>query len=209
MPSPNRCGFCHQIIPTINGMKRHCARKVACRKLFLEQNAKSAFTVWDEETQGNVQPPFPSAQDGPPDLPTDDETFEIGAQEAGDQFFPSLARSPSPEEASEHQSKRPRVTIEEIEDEDAPHIQRYTYEYPREVATALRSGQTRFECMREQQEAEGLDDFAPFASEDEWGMAEWLMKNVGQNKTEEFLKLPMVSTVYCSTKGPITYRILR
>lgn len=175
-------------------MKKHCARKAACRKLFLEQDAKSAFTVWDEDIEENAQPPFPSPQDNAPDLPSDDEPFEIGAQEAGDQFVPPRARSPSPEESSERQSKRPRVTIEEIEDEDAPHIKRYTYEYPREVATALRTGQTKFERMREQQQAEGLDDFAPFASEDEWGMAEWLMKNVGQNKTEEFLKLPMVST---------------
>lgn len=78
-------------------MKRHCTCKVACCKLFLEQNAKSAFRVWNEENQSNAQPSFSSAQDGPTDLPSDDETFAIGAQEAGDQFVSSLARSPSPE----------------------------------------------------------------------------------------------------------------
>lgn len=62
--------------------------------------------------------------------------------------------------------------------------------------------------MQEQQEVEGLDEFVPFASEDEWGMAGWLMKNVGQNKTEEFLKLPMVSTVHWSTTGSVTYCIM-
>ena len=62
--------------------------------------------------------------------------------------------------------------------------------------------------MQEQQEVEGLDEFVPFSSEDEWGMAEWLMKNVGQNKTEEFLKLPMVSTVHWSTMGSVTYCIV-
>ena len=32
-----------------------------------------------------------------------------------------------------------------------------------------------------------------FASEQEWALAMWLRKNVGQKSTDEFLKLPIVS----------------
>ena len=40
---------------------------------------------------------------------------------------------------------------------------------------------------------EGLDPWAPFSNEEEWQLARWLMKNVGQSKTDEFLRLPIVS----------------
>ncbi|KAJ7882418.1 hypothetical protein B0H14DRAFT_3082501 [Mycena olivaceomarginata] len=33
----------------------------------------------------------------------------------------------------------------------------------------------------------------PFADEEEWELAKWLIKNVGHNKTESFLKLPIIT----------------
>ncbi|KIK10845.1 hypothetical protein PISMIDRAFT_44635, partial [Pisolithus microcarpus 441] len=48
------------------------------------------------------------------------------------------------------------------------------------------------------EEAEALDDdsmWAPFRDEEEWELARFLMKNIGQNKTDEFLKLGMVKTL--------------
>jgi hypothetical protein len=43
-------------------------------------------------------------------------------------------------------------------------------------------------------EKEGEDEWAPFADREEWGLAEWLIKSLGQTCTDEFLKLPIVST---------------
>lgn len=37
---------------------------------------------------------------------------------------------------------------------------------------------------------------APFNSQDEWELAQWLLRNVGHNATEDFLKLPIVSSCY-------------
>ncbi|KAF8868528.1 hypothetical protein BD779DRAFT_1397671, partial [Infundibulicybe gibba] len=52
---------------------------------------------------------------------------------------------------------------------------------------------TKFELLLENQIRDGTDQWAPFASQEEWGLAVWLMKNVGQTSTDEFLKLPAVS----------------
>ncbi|KAG1889977.1 hypothetical protein F4604DRAFT_1876673 [Suillus subluteus] len=52
-------------------------------------------------------------------------------------------------------------------------------------------GQTGFERYQRYKEGEGEDEWAPFCNEEEWGLAEWLVKNLGQTKTDEFLKLPI------------------
>jgi hypothetical protein len=57
----------------------------------------------------------------------------------------------------------------------------------------LGSEKTKFEKIREDQKLEGLEPEAPFADEEEWELVKWLMKNVGQTKADDFLKLPIVS----------------
>jgi len=37
--------------------------------------------------------------------------------------------------------------------------------------------------------------YAPFDSKQEWELAQWLIKNVGQMQTEAFLKLPIVCRI--------------
>ncbi|KAF8228358.1 hypothetical protein L208DRAFT_1291921, partial [Tricholoma matsutake] len=49
----------------------------------------------------------------------------------------------------------------------------------------------------EEQSALGKNKWAPFASQEECDLAEWLMKSVGQNSIDEFLKLPI--TRECSS----------
>ncbi|KAG1718287.1 hypothetical protein EDB19DRAFT_1899407 [Suillus lakei] len=67
-----------------------------------------------------------------------------------------------------------RVTIEEVEDEDrTPFSHTGRYFEPREDAGwALREEKTKFE-------------------REEWDLAQWLIKNLGQTCTDEFLKLPI------------------
>ena len=38
-----------------------------------------------------------------------------------------------------------------------------------------------------------MEPHSPFADEEEWELVKWLMKNVGQTKADDFLKLPIVS----------------
>jgi hypothetical protein len=110
-------------------------------------------------------------------------------------FVPSLRRARSPDEmpSGAPDPKRTRVTVEEVEDEDAP--QRYAEEYPGRFADILGTGKTKFEEVREEQIQMGFEDnpCAPFDDKEEWELARWLAKQVSQTATEEFLKLPIVS----------------
>jgi hypothetical protein len=52
---------------------------------------------------------------------------------------------------------------------------------------------TVFERIRDDQILTGCEVLGPFADEEEWELAKWLIHNVGHNQTEAFLKLPIVS----------------
>ncbi|KAJ7314250.1 hypothetical protein DFH08DRAFT_716947 [Mycena albidolilacea] len=53
-----------------------------------------------------------------------------------------------------------------------------------------------FEHIRDDQILTGCEVLGPFADEEEWELAKWLIKNIGHNQTEAFLKLPIVSSLH-------------
>ncbi|KAF8193586.1 hypothetical protein K438DRAFT_1538848, partial [Mycena galopus ATCC 62051] len=59
---------------------------------------------------------------------------------------------------------------------------------------------TMFERLRAAQGASQLSRFEPFLDEEEWGLASWLSKHVGQTAADEFLKLPIVSVTKNRTR---------
>jgi Plavaka transposase len=87
-----------------------------------------------------------------------------------------------------------RARVEEVDDEEDGGIRRWIEDYPQPAGSAGMSAQTYFENLLEEQRAKGQDAWAPFEDEEEWGLAQWLMLNVGQNATDKFLKLPIVSS---------------
>ncbi|KAG0691485.1 hypothetical protein DFH29DRAFT_779952, partial [Suillus ampliporus] len=50
-----------------------------------------------------------------------------------------------------------------------------------------------FERYRKEQREEGEEPWAPFENAEEWSLAQWLVKNLGQTQTDEYLKLPIVN----------------
>jgi hypothetical protein len=93
------------------------------------------------------------------------------------------------------QSDRPdrRARVEEVEDEEAGGLRRWVEDYPQPAGTAGPVASSYFEQVRAEQVRRGQDPWAPFEDQDEWELAEWLMMNVGQNATDKYLKLPIVS----------------
>ncbi|KAG1872173.1 hypothetical protein F4604DRAFT_1925769 [Suillus subluteus] len=85
-------------------------------------------------------------------------------------------------------SKSRRVTVEDVTDQEDG--RRYFEPCP-DAGWTLREGQTGFERYQRYKEGEGEDEWAPFCNEEEWGLAEWLVKSLRQTKTDEFLKLPI------------------
>lgn len=87
-----------------------------------------------------------------------------------------------------------RSTIPSIaEDSHGRKVSRWIETYPRSAGATKGTGQSDFEKLREQQKESGEDLCAPFKSQDEWELAEWLLRHVGHNATDDFLKLPIVS----------------
>ncbi|KAF8889384.1 hypothetical protein BD779DRAFT_1671930 [Infundibulicybe gibba] len=107
-----------------------------------------------------------------------------------DEVGGTLTSEPIDDDCNVRSSQRP--SLEEVEDIDAPpKSQRYVESFPRPVATPIHASKvkTKFEILLEDQTRANEDQWGPFASQEEWDLAVWLMKNVGQRSTDEFLKL--------------------
>ena len=101
-----------------------------------------------------------------------------------DQYHLSLSASDSHER---------RARVEEVEDEKAGMQSRWIKDYPGPAGTPERPAQSYFEMVRDDQKKNGDPLWAPFKDEEEWELAQWLNMNVGQNATDKYLKLPIVS----------------
>ncbi|KAJ7845794.1 hypothetical protein B0H13DRAFT_1647159 [Mycena leptocephala] len=62
---------------------------------------------------------------------------------------------------------------------------------------------TMFEHIRDDQVLNGYEILGPFADEEEWELAKWLIKNVGHNQAEAFLKLPIRTFLQAIDSLPI------
>ena len=49
-----------------------------------------------------------------------------------------------------------------------------------------------FEDYHHQHEKSKMKKYAPFMDEEEWDLAAWMMKHLGQNQIDKFLKMPIV-----------------
>ncbi|KAI5990447.1 hypothetical protein EDD15DRAFT_2170319 [Pisolithus albus] len=88
-----------------------------------------------------------------------------------------------------------RVEDANDEEDDENKSTRYAYEYNEgPVADILGKGETAFEKTKEVQDSLGGSAYSPFEDREEWELAQWLINNVNQRATDEFLKLPVTRT---------------
>ena len=171
--------------------------------MFQAEIGKSIITVFDEEIPDDtpLQPPSPEAHLSNDESLTDNNDATV----PGDDFVPrpTHARSPTADDIFPSPNAK-RARVEEVVDDDAPTVGRYTEEYPGRVADALGKDKTKFEKIYDDQSMEGMKPHAPFTEEEEWELVKWLMKNVGQTKADDFLKLPIVSDSFLSCNYMIT-----
>lgn len=64
-------------------------------------------------------------------------------------------------------------------------------------------GRSRFENILKREREDGVGFYGTFDNKGDWEMAKWLFRHVGQNATDEFLKLEVVSRcmLCCETAG--------
>lgn len=86
-----------------------------------------------------------------------------------------------------------RARVEDVDDEESNEPNRWIKDYPGPAGATSGQSQSYFEKVRDEQKTRGEDPWAPFEDKDEWELAQWLIQNVGQNATDKFLKLPIVS----------------
>jgi len=197
--APHRCIYCLKPIATESGIKRHVMQSPACRDAWANLLDRMKSTISNdadnqlpEQTDNDVlDNPYEwedmlDGRDGP------DNTLDMP-----DGHLVHLSRgdvdNPGPPDLSERPSKRVRL---EEDNEDLPHWPasgHFTEQYTGVAATILGKQKTVFESMEAAELERGESEWAPFRDEDEWELARFLMKNLGQMKVDELLKLSFVS----------------
>ena len=66
-------------------------------------------------------------------------------------------------------------------------------QYPGITATVLGKKKTVFKSLEATEIERGDSEWAPFHDEDKWELGQFMMKNLGQMKIDELLKLSSVS----------------
>lgn len=202
------CPTCAGGFGTISALHRHQARNPQCLEgrrqqrdaIFTELRAQLNTADSPGHLHSEAAPAFVGPAAISDDAPIDETIMAEGG--AMDVDTPSnnnndaMARDAGPEEEAvgDQDACRPRVTMEEIPDDGEVWVEEFplfTPDGPNAGAPRAQS-KTAFEVIRDDQILQGAEILGPFESEDEWQLAKWLIKNVGHNQAEAFLRLPIV-----------------
>ncbi|KAJ7684249.1 hypothetical protein DFH06DRAFT_1072814 [Mycena polygramma] len=184
-----KCRFCGTRVCSAKGLRSHITQTRACREKLHDVMPAS----WPRRRRSPMATPSPEPDEPgtPPEMPSEDERMDIDPP----------ADAPSPIAAAEPQTPPPAkprgVTIEEVEDEDAPGAPRWYEDYPKPAGCALdpelNAIETVFEMVRRQQRDDGKAPWAPFEDEDDWKLARWLSKaGLSGGNINEFLELEKI-----------------
>lgn len=192
MPPTACCGFCGKgPFPTHAGLSKHIQRAPACREASKEELCQYIANVW-QEYNPHTSVERSHTRDTPPSF-LDDEypdhiNLDADINTAGD--IESTGEPPTVEEVPDDRTQ----PHNSIPSQTIPGNTCFVETYPAEAkaGAAWGTGTPKFEAIRKEQ-AEIGKYWGPFEDEDEWRLAEWLIKNVGQTQTDKFLKLPIVS----------------
>jgi hypothetical protein len=209
MPEVHYCGHCGQgPIPTSAGVLIHIKKTKACHEKWKKKFGELASGIWAETTEPVLNTTQESSETVMgPEPPTDGEPIEDASAVDDTTMFEDgpildelhfdaemlVDEEPDTPEPPPAQHRSQRVTVEEVEDDDADTYTRYVDSCPSEwkAGHPIGEGIPAFEQIRAELLAEG-NEWGPFKGEDEWDLAEWLIKNLGQTQTDTFLKLPIV-----------------
>jgi hypothetical protein len=170
-PRPlKRCQFCQKAFATQRAVNQHISASKICLKDWHKNIRKNDNQ--SPRVRRTNSPDEPILIDNPPDAdPIDISDYVDNHVEADDQ-------------------------LRDESDDNLATRKRYVEPFPGPAGVASRREKTRFEGLLEIQRLEGKAPWYPFASRTEWGLVEWLMKNVGQRSTDEYLQLPIVSGLF-------------
>lgn len=171
------CKYCHKELHSDSAMKRHIAATFQCKQSWEKE-------IWDLASNSTGFPKSSTTHQevNNPGVDYPDTWDDLHA------FAPEL--SPEPRGHVEDGDDEESLPLREISDTKN---RRFVREYPRPVGIPVGQGKTKFQQLNESQIEEGQSIYAPFTNDEEWGLAQWLSRRVGQKATDEYLKLSIVS----------------
>jgi hypothetical protein len=193
------CTFCGKLCSTAPGLERHITRTPNCKKASGEMFGQYAINIWDDVPAN----PNHAEQQQPADLPDFADFHELAdfqleedIQIAEDMLYGeenNLPQQPPPPPQHVPQPLPLHAAVDVPNDDRTSG--RYIENFPEEFRAGATWGRCKslFECLDEEHKFVGGSRWAPFEDEEEWRLAEWLIRNVGQKQTDSFLKLPIVS----------------
>ena len=187
------CAFCGKLCPTVPGRNRHIKNTPNCKKASHQEFGQYVNSIWDDVPENpNDMERQPANLPIEPDLPDFhlEEDIQI-AEETFNGEETNILRPPPPPQQDEPRLHPPHATVGNVPGH------RYIEKFPKEYLAGATWGNCKplYEYLDEKQKREGGSRWGPFKDEDEWRLAEWLIRNVGQKQTDIFLKLPIVSFI--------------
>jgi len=150
------------------------------------QSAETSSSTPVNIPEDNTRTAEPMTSEGDADMQMEDIRFN-----PGEHFDAELSPEPIQDQ---------RAWVDDATDDDGNNLtlppgthSRFIEYYPDHVAERLRREKTTFETLKARLEADKKQPWEPFESEEEWELASWLLKNVSQKSTDDYLKLPIVS----------------
>ena len=172
------CKYCHQIKSTETALNRHIAHSARCFQSWQDDLVKLTSSTSNIGVEGSINENAMSP-DSMLDVSNNDSDVEMSIP-CGPKKLPG-----------------PSILGSEETDaviNDARSRSRYQKAYPAGYAAELLGkGKTKYEMWEENQRLHGENEWAPFRSQKEWDLVQWLIKNVGQKSIDEYLNLPIAS----------------
>lgn len=192
----SHCSACGKPFPNDYGrLKKHIKNSPPCYKKWRDELETLLASV--------SRPPHTSAGSALDDAPPEDVAHIPMAVDEPEGLVPphfsnmsetSTADIFSPPSSDRARPQEPasRVTA------SGPPRQRHVLPFPRPAGVKIRRHATSFERIRKAEEERfGGNPWWPFKDREEYELARWLVRHVGQNSADEFLKLSVVRCVSC------------
>lgn len=218
------CEWCGRDFPTNAARSQHIRKSQSCTKkrlrAFQKLTRQTAYTASSRVSQPNSTDPSQHHLQNEDHLPFSSASHEenlcslqqnIPGPHFGqpDTFLRPSTTFDSPNDTPDllDSNAVPPSQSARVEDvQDSDESRRFIESYPMQQAAGAPFGTSRtsFESIRDDQILHGAEILGPFKNDQEWELAKWLIKNVGHNAAEEFLKLAVVSLSSLSSRIVLT-----
>jgi hypothetical protein len=186
--------------PYVNNVNKHTRHSANCNKAARQKWGSYAMNMW-KNAPNNIEPLPPASptileDDEIPNMP--DITLEDDLLGLEDDL--ANTRGSQPDMIVAPDNVIPLVTVEDVEEEDQEQKSIYYVEaFPINLGAGAVWGEDVpfFENLRREQEETRSSRWGPFEDEDEWELAKWLIRNVGQKQINAFLNLDIVGSHRC------------